>query len=130
MLIASAIFGVLMGLLFAWIAWGSAWSLWAALRGEEAQGKVVRVKTIRSKPQRPVPHVAVEFTTAAGETVQYLEANPSYGDPGSLVAVRYLPRRPKRATLARPRDLWRPVVTFTILGALFITTGVLGLLGF
>jgi hypothetical protein len=127
-LIAGGVFTALIGLLFAWVAWGSAWSLLAALHGTDARGTVIKVKTVDANRRHPLPHAAVEFTTAAGQTIRFVETRPSYGEPGNAVAVRYLPSRPKRATLARPRDLWQPAATFTILSAAFLTAGIWAIL--
>lgn len=95
---------------------------------ESADGVVVQLDTVRNSDDDILYHPVVEFTTTAGEVVEYRSAtgsNPPGLDVGEQVEVYYDPDLPTNAKINSFVDLWMFSTIMLIFGGLFTFVGVI-----
>lgn len=95
-------------------------------------GKVVGFVKQSSSEGGSSTHAEVEFATASGDIVTFVEKSQTFGalSVGSVVPVKYDPAAPKKARIATSGRLW--VTTFVMVGvgtALLVVGVVLAVIG-
>jgi hypothetical protein len=89
-------------------------------------GKVVGFVKQSSNEGGSSTHAEVEFATASGDTVTFVEKSQTFGalSVGSIVPVKYDPAAPKKARIATSGRLWVTTVVMVGAGAVLLIVGV------
>jgi hypothetical protein len=92
------------------------------------EGKVVGfVKQSSGSDGGTSTHAQVEFATATGEAVTFIEKSQTFGglSVGSVVPVKYDPGAPKKARIATGGRLWVNTIVLVAVGIGLLIAGVI-----
>jgi hypothetical protein len=92
----------------------------------ETTGTIVDLVESRSSEGGTSYKAVVEFQTADGRSMKWTESmasNPPAGDIGEQIPIKYDPKNPSRARIAKRFRLWFVSALLGLLGLLFLGIG-------